>query len=96
MYDADRGQKILADMHEITCKMEDVDLWYSDEFYDVESCWSRTAIYRLGSFAETFEDYTDLIAYLMDGSDAALANEMFKDGFGYRLGAELDWMHQSL
>lgn len=97
MFNADNGKKLLEQLHDAICEEEDVDLWYEDDFYNEEECWDRAASDLMGrkSLFDK-EGYTDLIAFLTDGSDDSLAGEMFADGFAFYLACELDWIHQSL
>lgn len=96
MFNADNGKKLLEQLHDAICEEEDVGLWYEDDFYDEEECWGRAASDLMGrkSLFDK-EGYTDLIAFLIDGSSDSLAGEMFTNGFACYLAGILDWIHRT-
>ena len=95
MFNVERGEKLLKKLHDEIVAREDVDLWYSDGFYDVAGCWAHAADSLFGEMND--EDLTDIMAALTlcSPSDTAVS-EVFSGGCtGYWLGNFLDWLHTS-
>ena len=91
MFDAKRGVRLLHGLHDEIVAREDVDLWYSDSFYDVVGCWAHAANQLLPIMDR--DDVADLMAAVICTSAESVALDLFRDGFSYWLGIKLKQIH---
>ena len=92
MASLDMGAVLLNRICDVIAEKNDVELWYSDSFYDVQECWSYAAD---GIISQMNRKELEQIMHwlILNANDNEVGN-LFNDGFTYHLGTYLDTLYR--